>query len=116
MSFVVSGLLQLSEICESNIKCVFFLDSVGFQHLPGAFGLPAADHTQKDEKNYGPHGANLFIYHLPQDYTESHLEELFRPYGTILSSQVYIDRNTNQSKCFGGYSISFHSYNLAFSF
>ena len=102
VSSVVSSLFELSEICEIGIKCVYLIDCAGFHNLSNAMGPPAADLTQDGEdKNRGPDGANLFIYHLPQNYTESHLEELFRPYGTILSTHVYRDRNTNQSRGFG---------------
>jgi RNA recognition motif-containing protein len=33
----------------------------------------------------GPEGANLFVFHLPSDVTESRLQALFRPYGNVIS-------------------------------
>jgi hypothetical protein len=52
-------------------------------------------------QQYGPTGANVFIFHLPQSFTEDDLRGLFQPYGTIISCRLFLDRVTGRSKCFG---------------
>lgn len=49
----------------------------------------------------GPPGANLFIYHLPQDLSDADLATAFAPFGHVLSAKVYIDRESGESKGFG---------------
>ena len=58
----------------------------------------------------GPEGANLFIYHLPNDVTDPDLIQMFAPFGNVVSAKVFIDKVTSLSKCFG-----FVSYDNALS-
>jgi RNA recognition motif-containing protein len=43
----------------------------------------------------------LYVGNLPYDVTDSTLEKLFEPYGTVQSAQVIMDRDTGRSKGFG---------------
>nr|ALD08389.1 CUGBP Elav-like family member 1-B [Xenopus laevis] len=72
------------------------LPSLYNQSLLSQQGLGAAG-SQKE----GPEGANLFIYHLPQEFGDQDLLQMFMPFGNIVSAKVFIDKQTNLSKCFG---------------
>lgn len=46
-------------------------------------------------------GKKLYVGNLPYNVTDSDLEQMFAPHGTVQSAQVIMDRDTGRSKGFG---------------
>src|SRR5438270_13761502 len=46
-------------------------------------------------------GKKLYVGNLPYNVSDSALQQLFEPHGTVQSAQVIMDRDTGRSKGFG---------------
>ena len=71
-----------------------------FHHQPmhmSAGGGPVS--SGPDAK--GPIGANLFVFHVPVEWTEPELYSHFAPYGNVLTYRIARERETNRPKGFG---------------
>ena len=63
---------------------------------------------QTTTSNKGPEGANLFIFHIPNHFTNMDMFQLFCQYGTLLSVRIMVEKDTGRSRGFG-----FVSYDTA---
>eukprot|EP00802_Teleaulax_amphioxeia_P008838 Tamp_08849.p1 GENE.Tamp_08849~~Tamp_08849.p1 ORF type:complete len:500 (+),score=120.90 Tamp_08849:57-1502(+) len=65
------------------------------------FGMLGAGGGGSPEKQHGPAGCNLFIYHCPAAWDDEAIKQAFSPYGAIVSATIMKDKSTGASKGFG---------------
>jgi RNA recognition motif. (a.k.a. RRM, RBD, or RNP domain) len=56
---------------------------------------------QTTASNKGPDGANLFIFHIPNHFTNVDMFHLFCPYGNLLSVRIMVEKDSGRSRGFG---------------
>lgn len=49
----------------------------------------------------GPPGANIFVYNVPDSFTDADLARMFSNCGMVISSKVYLDKMTGKPRGFG---------------
>mmetsp|Transcript_21310 Transcript_21310/g.54407 ORF Transcript_21310/g.54407 Transcript_21310/m.54407 type:complete len:228 (+) Transcript_21310:56-739(+) len=73
--------------------------------------VPTASHNQAapfrggrkeaEKRRYGPAGCNLFIFHLPDGWTDADVRKHFSAHGKLVSVRVMTDPGTERSRGFG---------------
>jgi hypothetical protein len=53
------------------------------------------------EKQHGPDGCNLYVYHCPAGWDDQAIKQTFSPYGAIVSATIMKDQSTGASMGFG---------------
>jgi CUG-BP- and ETR3-like factor len=62
-------------------------------------GMPAP--TQSSPEAKGPAGSNLFVFHVPADWSEAELYGQFAPFGNVIGYRIARERETGRPKGFG---------------
>jgi hypothetical protein len=70
----------------------------GGQYFPATSPGPP---IQTTTSNKGPDGANLFIFHIPNHFTNLDMYQLFCPYGNLLSVRIMVEKDSGRSRGFG---------------
>lgn len=78
------------------------------QHYGGSYGGHFAFQTtspgppiQTTASNKGPDGANLFIFHIPNHFSNADMYHLFSQYGNLLSVRIMVEKDSQRSRGFG---------------
>jgi len=56
---------------------------------------------QTTHHNKGPEGSNLFIFHIPNHFTNLDMWHLFCHYGNLLSVRIMVEKDSGRSRGFG---------------
>ena len=93
----LNGTSQLSGLHSGSLANMSTLAAA----LPQMYSTLQRQVNSMQPQKEGPEGANLFIYHLPPEFTDADLMQTFMPFGNVISAKVFIDKPTVVSKCFG---------------
>ncbi|KAH8959350.1 hypothetical protein BDL97_06G074200 [Sphagnum fallax] len=52
-------------------------------------------------RQQGPPGANLFVFRIPDDFTDENLKETFARFGNVISARVGVERESGRNRGFG---------------
>lgn len=63
----------------------------------GAMGGPAGKSTPEAS---GPPGANIFVFHVPNDWTNTELTNAFGQFGRVISAHIATDKSTRRNRGF----------------
>jgi len=74
------------------------MPNYGGQFYPTASPGPP---IQTTASNKGPDGANLFIFHIPNHFSNMDMYHLFSPFGTLLSVRIMVEKESGRSRGFG---------------
>eukprot|EP01015_Nassula_variabilis_P025174 TRINITY_DN4881_c0_g1_i12.p2 TRINITY_DN4881_c0_g1~~TRINITY_DN4881_c0_g1_i12.p2 ORF type:complete len:353 (-),score=58.05 TRINITY_DN4881_c0_g1_i12:61-1119(-) len=64
-------------------------------------GYLSKGEQQWGQNRQGPNGCNLFIFHLPNEWTVRELHQHFSQFGNMISARIMTDRESGRSKGFG---------------
>lgn len=74
------------------------MPAYGSQYYPATSPGPP---IQTTTSNKGPDGANLFIFHIPNHFTNLDMYNLFIQYGQLLSVRIMVEKDSGRSRGFG---------------
>mmetsp|Transcript_4134 Transcript_4134/g.9681 ORF Transcript_4134/g.9681 Transcript_4134/m.9681 type:complete len:323 (-) Transcript_4134:127-1095(-) len=79
--------------------------TTGIPSVPGASSgsaqTLALTATAANTGGQGPMGANIFVFHVPINWTDEDFHAHFSPFGQIVSAKIHVDPVTKASKGFG---------------
>ncbi|CAM6022493.1 unnamed protein product [Sphagnum balticum] len=52
-------------------------------------------------RQQGPPGANLFVFRIPDEFTDENLKETFARFGNVISARVGVERESGRNRGFG---------------